>query len=112
MPLIILHRCFQTERKHHFTESLIKDKKLTSDVYAWNGSQELTGAFRISVTANPGGNLNDVEKAVFEAFDIFEKEGFSEEDLTRIKARNETNFYNNFSSVLSKAFTLGVIPDV
>jgi zinc protease len=86
---------------------LIKDKKLTSDVYAWNSSQELTGILRISVTANPGGNLNDVEKAVFEAFDTFEKEGFSEEDLTRIKARNETNFYNNFSSVLSKAFTLG-----
>jgi zinc protease len=86
---------------------LIKDKKLTSEAYAWSGAQELTGAFRISVTANPGGNLNDVEKAVFEAFDMFEKEGFTEEDLTRIKARNETNFYNSFSSVLSKAFTLG-----
>ena len=86
---------------------LIKDKKLTSDLYAWNGSQELTGSFRISVTANPGGNLNDVEKAVFEAFDLFEKEGFSEEDLTRIKAKNETNFYNSFSSVMNKAFTLG-----
>lgn len=94
-------------KKTPFYRVLIKDKKLTSNVYAWNSSQELTGILRISVTANPGGNLNDVEKAIFEAFDTFEKEGFSEEDLTRIKARNETNFYNNFSSVLSKAFTLG-----
>ena len=86
---------------------LIKDKKLTSEASAWNSSQELAGDFRISVTANPGVNLNDVEKAVFEAFAMFEKDGFSDEDLTRIKASNETNFYGRFSSVLSKAFTLG-----
>ena len=46
---------------------LIKDKKLTSDVYAWNGSQELTGAFRISVTANPDPEAwkNDSDAACF-----------------------------------------------
>jgi zinc protease len=86
---------------------LVKDKKLTSSVYAYNGSQELAGRFEISVTANPGVSLTEVEKAIFEAFDLFEKEGFTEDDLTRIKARNETSFYGNFSSILSKAFTLG-----
>jgi zinc protease len=86
---------------------LVKDKKLTSSVYARNGSQELTGYFTISVTANPGVNLTEVKDAIFEAFDMFEKEGFTEDDLTRIKARQETGFYNSFSSILSKAFTLG-----
>ena len=86
---------------------LVKDKKLTSSVYARNGSQELAGYFTISVTANPGVNLTDVKKAIFESFEMFEKEGFTEDDLTRIKARNETSFYNSFSSVISKAFTLG-----
>ena len=86
---------------------LVKDKKLTSSVYARNGSQELAGYFTISVTANPGVNLTDVKKAIFESFEMFEKEGFTEDDLTRIKARNETSFYNSFSSILSKAFTLG-----
>jgi zinc protease len=86
---------------------LVKDKKLTSSVYAYNGSQELAGRFEISVTANPGVSLTEVEKAIFEAFDMFEKEGFTEDDLTRIKARNETGFYGSFSSILSKAFTLG-----
>lgn len=85
---------------------LVRDKKLTSRVIARNGSQELTGSFSISVTANPGINLTEIEKAIFEGFDKFEKEGFSEEDLTRIKAGNETGFYNRFSSVQSKAFTL------
>ena len=86
---------------------LVKDKKLTSSVSARNGSRELAGSFEITVTANPGVNLTDVKKAIFEAFDMFEKEGFTEDDLTRIKARNETYFYNSFSSILSKAFTLG-----
>ena len=85
---------------------LVKDKKLTSRVFARNGSQELTGSFRISVTANPGVNLTDVETAIFEGFSKFEKDGFSEEDLTRIKAGYETSFYNRLSSVQGKAFTL------
>ena len=60
----------------------------------------------ISVTANPGVNLTDVEKAIFEGFAKFEKDGFTEEDLTRIKAGYETSFYNGFASVQGKAFTL------
>ena len=83
---------------------LVKDKKLTSRVMARNGSQELAGSFTISVTANPDVNLTNVEKAIFEGFAKFEKEGFSEEDLTRIKAGYETRFYNSFASVQGKAF--------
>ena len=94
-------------RKTPLYKVLVKDKKLTSSVYARNGSQELAGSFEISITANPGVSLEEVKKAIFEAFDMFEKEGFTEDDLNRIKARIETGFYNTFSSVLSKAFTLG-----
>ena len=85
---------------------LVKDKKLTSRVMARNGSQELAGSFRISVTANPDVNLTEVEKAIFEGFDKFEKNGFTEEDIMRIKAGYETRFYNRFSSVQGKAFAL------
>ena len=85
---------------------LVRDKKLTSSVSARNNSNELAGDFTISVTANPGVNLNEVKKAIFEAFDIFEKEGFTEDDLAMIKARNETNFYSSLSFIVSKAFTL------
>lgn len=85
---------------------LVKEKKLTSRVMARNGSQELAGAFTISVTANPGGNLSEIEKAIFEGFAKFEADGFTEEDLIRIKANEETRFYNSLESVQSKAFTL------
>lgn len=85
---------------------LVKDKKLTSRVMIRNGSQELAGSFTISVTANPGVSLTEVEKAIFEGLAKFEKEGFTEEDIIRIKAMNETGFVSRFSSVQGKAFTL------
>jgi zinc protease len=85
---------------------LVKDKKLTSRVMTRNGSQELAGSFTISVGANPGVNLTEVEKAIFEGLEKFEKDGFSEEDLTRLKAQYETRFYNSFASVQGKAFQM------
>lgn len=85
---------------------LVKNKKLTSRVSARNGSQELAGSFTISVTANPGVNLTEVEKAIFEGLQKFEKDGFTEDDITRIKAGNETSFVTRFSSVQGKAFSL------
>ena len=85
---------------------LVREKKLTSRVMARNSSQELAGSFNITVTANPGVNLSEVEKAIFEGFKKFEADGFTEEDLSGIKAGFETRFFNSFSSVQSKAFTL------
>ncbi|MFZ2338158.1 MAG: pitrilysin family protein, partial [Bacteroidales bacterium] len=105
--LSYLGQLLSNGKKTPMYKILVKDKKLTSSVSAYNMALELAGIFQISVTANPGVNLTEVEKSIFEAFEMFEKEGFSEEDLAALKARNETNFYNNFSSILSKSFTLG-----
>jgi len=104
--LTFLGELLSNTRKAPMYVVLVKDKKLTSRVMAWNMSSELAGTFMISVGANPGVNLTDVEKAIFESFDKFEKDGFTEEDLTRIKALYETRFFNSFASVLSKSFQL------
>lgn len=93
-------------RKSPLYKVLVREKKLTSGIMARNGSQELAGSFTISVTANPGVSLTDVEKAIFEGFERFEQDGFTEEDLTRIKAGYETSFVSRFASVQGKAFTL------
>lgn len=85
---------------------LEKEKKYSSNQNAYNGSQEITGTFVISASANDGVSLNDMEKAVFEAFALFEKEGFTDEDVERIKASQETDFYNGISSILGKSYQL------
>jgi zinc protease len=85
---------------------LEKEKGLSSSYYAYNGSQENSGAFNVVVTANGDKSLKDVEDAVFEAFELFETESFTVEDVERIKAGLETSFYNGISSILGKAFQL------
>lgn len=93
-------------KKSPLHKLLVEEKKLTSRVMARNGSQELAGTFMFSVNANPGVSLAEVEKAIFEGLERFEKEGFTEEDLLRIKAGHETSFVSVFSSVQGKAFQL------
>ena len=81
---------------------IVEDEKLAPAAAAFNGSQEVTGAFRVSVRAFPGTSLTDVEQAIHSAFARFEEEGFDDEDLNRIKAQVETGFYGGISGVLFK----------
>lgn len=85
---------------------LIDDKKLTDRVSAYQYNSELAGQLVVSVSAFNDTNLNDVATAINEAFAVFENEGISNEDLQRIKSKQETNFYSGLSSVLGKGFQL------
>ncbi len=85
---------------------LVKEKELTSSTSAFVRALEIAGKFRVSITANEGKNLTEVEKAIHEAFAWFEQEGITEKDIERVKASLETDFYNGISSVLSKSFQL------
>lgn len=79
-----------------------------SGVSAFHSADELAGTFTIRVRANKGVDLDTVRTLVFDALDKFETEGFSQKDLERIKARQETNFYNGISSVFSKSLQLAL----
>lgn len=93
-------------KKAPFYQVLVEDKKLTSNVSASNDTQEVAGQFGLSILAFPDKDLDEVAKAVNEAFAKFEKSGISEKDLSRIKAGQETSFYNSLSSVLGKSSQL------
>ncbi|MGH7494227.1 MAG: M16 family metallopeptidase [bacterium] len=87
---------------------IVEDKKLAPSVSASQSSLEVSGYFRVRVRTFPDKSLTETEKAIFEAFALFEKEGFTDKDLARIKAKTETNFYNSIASALNKAFQLAV----
>lgn len=93
-------------KKSPFYKVIVKDKKLAPRASAYNRAMELSGEFRVSINANAGTSLADVETAVFEAFQKFEAEGITEQDLEKHKAGIETSFYNGISSVLGKSFQL------
>jgi zinc protease len=105
-PLSYLGQLLSQGKRAPLYKVLEKDRKLTTSQSAYNNSQEIAGYFSINVTANEGVNLKDVEEGIFEAFRLFETEGFTEEDVDRIKASQETQFYNSISSLLGKSFQL------
>jgi zinc protease len=106
--LDVLAQLLGVGKKSPLYKVLVKEKKLTSNVRVYNQSQEIAGQFQISVTANPSTSLDEVEKAIFESYDRFETEKFTEKDLERIKAGLETNFYRMMSSVMYKSFMLAM----
>ncbi|WNB16959.1 M16 family metallopeptidase [Marivirga arenosa] len=87
-------------------KKLVEETEYAPQVFAYNRSSELAGEFNIGVRAKDGIDLDSVYAAIEEALSEFETNGFSEKDLQRIKAEQETNFYNGISSVLGKAFQL------
>ncbi|WP_420387226.1 M16 family metallopeptidase [Roseivirga sp.] len=93
-------------KKSPLYKVVVEEKKLAPNVYAYNSSNEIAGTFNIGARAFDGTNLNTLRAAIFEALEKFESEGFSDDDLARIKVGAETGVYNSVSSVFSKAFQL------
>jgi len=85
---------------------LVEEKKLTDAVSARQFSSEIAGQYSVRVTAFNGTSLDTVNAAINEALARFEQEGISKEDLDRIKAGQETAFYNGLASVDGKGFSL------
>ncbi len=106
--LDVLGDLFARGKKAPLYRVIVEEKKLAPGASAYNGSQEIAGAFRIGVRAFPNTNLTDVEKAIQEAFQRFETEKFTEADLKRIKTRIRTAFVQGLSSVLGKAYRLAL----
>ncbi len=104
--LSMLGQLFAGSKKAPLYRVIVEEEKLAPSVSAFQGSREIAGEFQIRIRAFPGKSLAAVEEAVGQAFARFEEEGFTAEDLDRIKARIETSFYNGISSVLGKSFQL------
>ncbi|MBO6795122.1 MAG: insulinase family protein [Balneolaceae bacterium] len=104
--LDILTELLASGKKAPLNQVLVDEKELTSGVFFFTNTSEIAGEMALIVRAFPNTDLNEVHSAVFEAFERFEQEGFTDSDLDRIKAGIETQFYNGLSSVLGKAFNL------
>ncbi|MDX1754184.1 MAG: insulinase family protein, partial [Salinimicrobium sediminis] len=89
-----------------FYKELVAEQKLTPNVQMYNYTSELAGQLMMEIQAYDGKDLDSVHAAVEKTFKKFEAEGISEKDLKRIKAGQETAFYNSLSSVLGKGFQL------
>jgi zinc protease len=104
--LNFLARILAEGKKAPLYKVLVKEKQLTSEVNAYNYTMELASRFTISMRANEGHSLAELEKGVYEAMQLFEKEGITQNDIDRVKAMMETSFYNGINSVFTKSLQL------
>jgi zinc protease len=86
---------------------IVEEKKIASQIQAYNGSQEIAGSFSFSGTPFAGKNMGELEDAIKEGFARFEKDGFTDKDLERLKTGIEVQFYNSIQSTLGKCMRLG-----
>lgn len=105
-PLEVLTELLSDGKKAPLNKRLIDELKLTSQVSMFNYDSELAGQLMLQVRAFDQVDLDSVEAGIWESLAKFEKEGFSEADLARIKAGQETDFYRSLSSALGKGFQL------
>jgi len=71
-----------------FDKRLVYDEQTATDVSAYVDPREISGQFGIVVTARPGRDLDQIEKAVDEEISRLLAKGPSEEELRR--ARQDT----------------------
>ncbi len=101
--LNILGDLLSSGKKSPLYKVIVEDRKLAPSAWASQRSLEITGSFSIRIGAFPNVNLTELERAIFESFERFETDGFTDRDLARIKAQTERGFYNGISGVLNKA---------
>jgi zinc protease len=104
--LDLLARLLADGERTPFYQVVVKEAKLAPAVDAENASQELAGRFTMEVTAQAGTDLDSVMAAMDRAFARFEKTGIPAEELERVKAGAEADFYARLGSALGKAFLL------
>ena len=91
-----------------FYKEIVEKQKLAPSASAYNYSSEIAGQFSIRVRSNPNINLDKVHRAIQTALENFESDGSRAKDLDRIKAGQETAFYNGIATNLNKAIQLGL----
>ena len=81
---------------------LIDEKKLTSEVGAFQDNGKIAGEAWLTVRAFEGVDLDAVKAALDEGFARFEKNGVDPAALERVKTQQEVAVYDQIGSVLGK----------
>ena len=88
-----------TGKNSRLFERLVYNDQIATDAQAGMFDIEIGGVFFSSVTAQPGGDLIAIEKAVNEEVERLLKDGITEEELERVKAQRRSSYVRGLESV-------------
>jgi len=80
-------------------KSLVYEKQLCSNVESFQGSSEMASAFVLWATARPGASLFQVEQNVTQEIAHLAKEGPTQEELNRAKAKWEFQYVTGLERI-------------
>ncbi len=78
---------------------LVYDEQIASEVSVFNYSLEIAGLLGVVATARPGVPLAKVESLIHEEIARFAKEGPTEDELGRVKAKREFDFISGLERI-------------
>ncbi len=104
--LEVLGRILADGKSTPFYEVIVEETEVAPNAFVFSYNGELAGRFTLTVRAYQDRDLDEVKASVDAAFARFEAEGVRPEELERVKAGIETQFYGGLSSAIGKAFQL------
>lgn len=104
--LEVLGQLLSGSKKSHLYKNIVENQQLAPNVSSYQSSNELAGEFVIRVRANENTDLDEVKSTIDSSLQAFEEQGFSDNELKRIKTELEASLYYGISTVLNKAFQL------
>lgn len=100
--LEVLAELLTDGKKAPLNAVLIDEKKVTSEVGAFQDAGKVAGEMWLQVRAFEGIDLDRVKAALDEGFARFEREGVDPAALERVKTQQEVEVYDQIGSVLGK----------
>jgi zinc protease len=97
--LDLLADVLATGKASRLYRSLVYERRVATDVAAYQGSRELGSAFHVVATAVPGVGLGLLEAAIHEEIARVRAAEVSEDELARTRALTETAFVSRLQSV-------------
>jgi len=97
--LDLLADVLATGKASRLYRALVYERRIATDVSAYQGSRELGSAFQVVATAVPGIALGVLEAAIHEEIARVCADGVLEDELARAQALTETAFVSRLQSV-------------
>ena len=84
-------------------KSLVFDRRIAQDAFAYQGSQMLGSLFQIGVTAKPGYTLDDMQRAVDEELQRLLAEGPTAPELEQARNSHLADFFKGLDHLQTRA---------
>jgi predicted Zn-dependent peptidase len=83
--------------------SLVFDKRITQDVFAYQGSQMLSSLFHVGATAKPGQDLPGIQRAVDDELARLAGDGPTAAEVDRARNTHLADFYKSLDHLQTRA---------